>query len=228
MEPREVDRDALPLHFREHRDERNLDIVQQRDRRVDFRELRLEQFAQAEGEVRFGARIVARGGDRHFVERDLVLSLAGEFVVSRSSAAGGSSIASASSACERRPGSSRKLASIESKSSPASSTPARRSTSRSYFALCAVFLTFLSASSARSGSISGDRIGGRFLYRLRSFGEHARRDARRGRFFRCFRRRAEQQITLRRLPLAVRERQIERFAGRDRDGDARRGSRAAA
>src|SRR6058998_701615 len=64
-------------------------------------------------------------------------------------------------ACERRPGSSTKLASIESYATPASSTPARRNTSQSYFTLCPAFGTAGSASRSRSGRRGGLASGGR-------------------------------------------------------------------
>src|SRR3989440_5098174 len=69
--------------------------------------------------------------------------------------------ASSSIACERRQGSSTKLASIESYATPASSTPARRSTSQSYLTLCPALGTRASPSSSRSGASSALVSGGR-------------------------------------------------------------------
>ena len=66
-------------------------------------------------------------------------------------------------ACERRPGSRTKLASIESNATPASSTPARRSTCQSYLMLWPALGTAGSWSSATSGAIAKSVIGGRFL-----------------------------------------------------------------
>ena len=66
-------------------------------------------------------------------------------------------------ACERRPGSRTKLASIVSKATPASSTPARRSTCQSYLMLWPAFGTAGSVSSAASGAIAGSVSGGRFF-----------------------------------------------------------------
>src|SRR5207237_10653160 len=70
--------------------------------------------------------------------------------------------ASSSRACERRPGSSTKLASIESNDTPASSTPARRRTSQSYLRLCPAFGTHGSASSFRTGASASLESGGGF------------------------------------------------------------------
>src|SRR5918996_4165592 len=70
--------------------------------------------------------------------------------------------ANSSSACERRPGSSTKLASIESYTTPRSSTPARRSTSQSNFTLCPALETAGSSSNARSGRSASCSSGGRF------------------------------------------------------------------
>src|SRR2546430_2177667 len=64
-------------------------------------------------------------------------------------------------ACGRRPGSRTKLARIESKATPASSTPARRSTSQSYLTLCPALGTRASPSSSRSGARSALVSGGR-------------------------------------------------------------------
>ncbi len=66
-------------------------------------------------------------------------------------------------ACERRPGSSTKLASMESYATPASSTPARRSTCQSYLMLWPALGTAGSWSSATSGASAKSSIGGRFL-----------------------------------------------------------------
>src|SRR3989449_622373 len=52
---------------------------------------------------------------------------------------------------------------MESYATPARSTPARRSTSQSYFTLCPAFGTAGSASSARSGRSASLARGGRFL-----------------------------------------------------------------
>ena len=57
--------------------------------------------------------------------------------------------------------------------------PARRSTSRSYFAFCATFGTAGSSSSARSGAIDGSSSGGRFFTGGDARRERARGDARR-------------------------------------------------
>src|SRR5213076_3074075 len=70
--------------------------------------------------------------------------------------------ARSSRACERRPGSSTKLASIESNDTPASSTPARRKTSQSYFTSWPAFGTRASASSSRNGASASLVSGGRF------------------------------------------------------------------
>src|SRR5437016_2086880 len=69
--------------------------------------------------------------------------------------------ASSSIACERRPGSSTKLASIESYTTPASATPAPRSTSQAYLMLCPALGTRSSASSSRSGASAALAGGGR-------------------------------------------------------------------
>ncbi len=65
-------------------------------------------------------------------------------------------------AWERRPGSSTKLASIESQATPAGSTPARRSTCQSYFTLCPALGAAGSVRYSTSGRQAGSVIGGRF------------------------------------------------------------------
>ena len=65
-------------------------------------------------------------------------------------------------ACARRPGSSTKLASIESYATPASSAPLRRSTSQSCLMSCPALGTAGSASSSRSGRSASLESGGRF------------------------------------------------------------------
>src|SRR5205823_1625088 len=69
--------------------------------------------------------------------------------------------ASSSIACERRPGSSTKLASIESYATPASATPARRKTSQSALMLCPALGTRSSASSSCRGASAALAGGGR-------------------------------------------------------------------
>ena len=71
--------------------------------------------------------------------------------------------ARSSRAWDRRPGSSTKLASIESYATPPSSTPARRNTSQSYLMLWPALRTPGSSSSARSGPTASLPGGGRFL-----------------------------------------------------------------
>src|SRR5439155_1537216 len=64
-------------------------------------------------------------------------------------------------ACDRRPGSNTKLASMESYVTPASSTPARRSTRRPYFTSCPAFGTRASSRNARTGASASLASGGR-------------------------------------------------------------------
>src|SRR5437870_1073531 len=69
--------------------------------------------------------------------------------------------ARSSIACDRRPGSNTKLASMESYVTPASSTPARRSTRRPYFTSCPAFGTRASSRNARTGASASLASGGR-------------------------------------------------------------------
>src|SRR5688572_24180293 len=67
--PLEIDRHPLPLHPREHIDERHLDLAKESSETIRL-ELRGKMLAQLKGHVRFLARIVARAIDRAFIEGD--------------------------------------------------------------------------------------------------------------------------------------------------------------
>ena len=117
-----------------------------------------------------GAVGAAVGGgvrDRHLGEGNLGLPLARSGRCSSASARPRCSRLSVSMAWERRPGSSTKLASIESYATPRSSTPARRSTCQSYLMLWPAFGTAGSRSSSASGAQRGSVSGGRFVHRRR-------------------------------------------------------------
>jgi hypothetical protein len=71
-----VDGDALPLHLRQHLDERDLDLAEEAVQLQLF-QLRLELAAQPERDVGVLAGVAAGGGERHLGEGDLALPLAG-------------------------------------------------------------------------------------------------------------------------------------------------------
>ena len=73
-----IDGDAGPLHVGQHRHQRPLQGFVDRDA-CPRRQLRLEQRMQAQGDVGILGGISVASGDRHAVEGDLVLALAGDF-----------------------------------------------------------------------------------------------------------------------------------------------------
>ena len=112
-EQRAVDRDPLPLHVGQDADQRHLDLAEQRLGR-GLGERRREDLVQGEHRGAVRAAVVGRRRHRHLGERDLRLPLPRQVVIGLHRAAEMLEAQSVSMAWERRPGSSTKLASIES------------------------------------------------------------------------------------------------------------------
>ena len=82
VKPGHVDGDTVPFHLGKDRHQRQFDLAQQVGC-LHIGKPWLETLAQPEHDVHLGARVVARRPGRHFVERNLLLSLADQLLKAR-------------------------------------------------------------------------------------------------------------------------------------------------